>query len=280
MKRVESLARLRRRLIGLRELKEEELRLRKEELALIHSFAAKMIDSFGGYIFGIVVFGSVAKGEEREKSDIDVLVLINDIDFPLTSDVVGTFRTGVAKILADLKAADLMHISTLGIKEFWDGVRHGDPVVVDILRKGYVVVDTGFFSPMKKLLKEGRIRPSKESVEAHLRRARAMLMGARQHLFAALDDLYWATIDSAHAALMARGLLPPSPGDVPGVFEKEFVKKGIASKRDAKLIEKMYVLMKKIVRGEKRRVSAEEVERARKDVREFVKRMEKIIKKG
>ncbi|MCW1309702.1 MAG: nucleotidyltransferase domain-containing protein, partial [Candidatus Nanoarchaeia archaeon] len=169
--KIESLADIKRRIGGKKELSEKDLEVKKEELELINNFCSKLVENFGGYIHAVIVFGSFATEEMKEKSDIDVLVLVDDLLVPATSDVVGAFRVGLAKILAELNAVDKLHVNTLGIKEFWDGVRNADPVIVDTLRKGFAVVDTGFFDPLKRLLIEGRIRPTQESIEAHIKRA-------------------------------------------------------------------------------------------------------------
>ena len=278
--KIESLSEIKKRISRRKELSEKDLAIKKEELELINAFSSRLIQDFGGYIHAVIVFGSFATEEMKEKSDIDVLILVDDLVVPTTSDVIGTFRVGLAKILAELNAVDKLHVNTLGLKEFWDGVRNADPVIIDVLRKGFAVVDTGFFDPLKRLLIEGRIRPTPESIEAHIKRAKAMLFASKQHLFLSIDDIYWATIDSAHAALMANGILPPSPGDVPSVFEKELLKKKKITKEDIDFVNEIYNTMKKVTKGEKKEISAMEIDKKIQRAKKFVEKMERLVKEA
>jgi uncharacterized protein (UPF0332 family)/predicted nucleotidyltransferase len=278
--KIENLSEIKRRISRRKELSEKDIAIKKEELELINAFSSRLIQDFGGYIHAVIVFGSFATEEMKEKSDIDVLILVDDLVVPTTSDIIGTFRVGLAKILAELNAVDKLHVNTLGLKEFWDGVRNADPVIIDILRKGFAVVDTGFFDPLKRLLIEGRIRPTPESIEAHIKRAKAMIFASKQHLLLSIDDIYWATIDSAHAALMANGILPPAPGDVPFVFEKELLKKKKVTKEDIDFVNEIYNTMKKVTKGEKKEISAIEIDKKIQRAKKFVEKMEKLTKEA
>ena len=58
---------------------------------IVHEFAAKAREACGDAIEEIILFGSVARGEDRSDSDIDILVITSGEDFRLRE-----FLTGLA----------------------------------------------------------------------------------------------------------------------------------------------------------------------------------------
>lgn len=271
--------------VGIDKLKEVQQRLRlretegtatltEKDLKLVYSFTAELVKQFGGFIQAVVLFGSVSRGKEGH--DIDLMVVVDDAQFRISPEIIGSYRLGVGKVLTDLNAADILHITTIGLVDFWDGIRHSDPVLFTVIRDCQPITDTGFIKPMKKLLEMGRIRPSKEAIEVHLNRAKALMRGADTHILIAADDLYWACIDSAHAVLMAYDMTPEAPGDVTNVLKKKFK----VPIKDANTLDLLYNLMKKIIAKKITKVSPKELEKWMLKTDKFVKDMESLIKKA
>jgi len=252
--------------------------LNEKDLELIYNFAKELTEKFQGFIHGIILFGSRAREKGKEGSDIDLLILVDDVVTPVTNEVVSAYRLGVGEILARLNAVDKIHLTTLGISEWFDAVRHADPVAVNVLRDGKAIVDTGFFEPLKRLLILGRIRPSKEAIDAHLNRAKALMNAATIHFLAAIDDLYWACIDAANALLMHLEIPVPSPKDVVEVFKNELPKKINVPEENIKTLEEIVNVMKSIARREKTTATAEEVEKYKEKVGKFVEFVENSMK--
>ena len=63
-----------------------------------------------------------------------------------------------------IESSEKLHITTLKFTSFWEYIRAGDPVGVNILREGMALIDSGFFEPMQQLLIQGKMRPSPEAV--------------------------------------------------------------------------------------------------------------------
>jgi uncharacterized protein (UPF0332 family) len=162
---------------------------------------------------------------------------------------------------------------------FWEYVRAGDPVATNILRYGVALIDTGFFDPLQSLLDQGKIRPSKESIATYYAMSPASLHRAKQHLLSAGVDLYWAVIDSAHAALMHTGHVPPSPDHVAEIMEKTIIKDGLVSKKSSTIMKEHYKLFKEITNRERNELSGKEYEDYKKKTIYFMKEMEKILRK-
>ncbi|MBR9678341.1 MAG: nucleotidyltransferase domain-containing protein [Nanoarchaeota archaeon] len=252
----------------------------EKEIRILYDFTKKLVNKFGGFVHALILFGSVSREEKKKESDLDVLALVDDVSFDITPEIVGSWRLSVGSILSDLNAVGKIHVTTLGLTQFWDAVRHADPVIITILRDGQPVVDTGFFKPLKKLLETGRIRPSRESIEAHLMVANRLIGAADTHVLAAFDDLYWAVINSAHSALMSKGHLPRAPSEVPQYFKKYLMKKKYGlDKKDADFLAYMIRTMKHIARGELNKLDPVELNKAKLNTKRFVKKISKIVLK-
>lgn len=53
----------------------------------LEEFVTKLKQSFGSYVTKVILFGSIARGEYNEYSDIDLLVVTNDGDKKLESEI-------------------------------------------------------------------------------------------------------------------------------------------------------------------------------------------------
>src|SRR3989344_2239584 len=249
-----------------------------QDLETARKFAKILYREFGNFISALVLFGSTIKNPGNPKKDIDILVILDDVRIKFTKDLVQTYRIITEKAIAQVDPKRL-HIQSMKFTSFWEYVRAGDPVAINILRHGVALIDTGFFDPLQMLLEQGRIRPSKESVYTYYTMAPASLSRANQHVLTAVVDLYWATIDSAHAALMVAGEIPPSPDHVADLIELRLVKNKQLPKRYADMMRQMYLLFKKITRGEVAAISGREYDRLKLQTEDFVKEMKKYIEK-
>ncbi len=248
----------------------------KSHIDLAYNFSKKAYKEFGGFLKGIVIFGSAAK-KKKNVNDIDILVIIDDLTFILTKELVQTYRIITEKIVSEV--SDKLHITTLRYTNFWEYVRSGDPVAVNILRDGYPLIDTGFFEPLQALLYQGRIRPSPESVWTYFSKAPQTISNSKWHLLQATIDLYWAVIDAAHAALMKINEVPPSPEHAAEMLEEKLAKPGLIDKKHPKTMNKFYELMKMITNRDIKEISGEQYMYYLKESEEFVKDIEKFLKK-
>lgn len=181
--------------------------VRRMEVA--QEFAKRIYRDFGGFVKAAVFFGSSSRREQDASSDIDVLVIIDDVTVDLDDQSVQAYRIQVMRHVENV--SDKLHVTTLKLSTFWDLLKAGDPVALNILRDGVAMIDSGFFDPFKTLLERGRIRPSDEAVATYALRASRSLSLAQGTLKRAALDLFWAAVDMTHAVLMARDLVPASP---------------------------------------------------------------------
>lgn len=248
-----------------------------EEFEIAKQFASRVYKEFGEFTKAIILFGSATKHTEKPH-DIDILVILDDVRIQFSEEIVQTYRIITQKIIADTDAKRL-HVQSMKFSSFWEYVRAGDPVATNILRYGIALVDTGFFDPLQMLLDQGRIRPTPESISNYFAMAPASLEKADGHMLAASVDLYWAVINSAHAALMHHGEVPPSPEHVVEIMKETLLKEKKVSKESLKTMEEMYALFKDITTRKKRKVSGKEYDIYRIKAEKFVKEMDVFIRK-
>lgn len=247
---------------------------RKEDMQFAYKFANQLYKEFGNFLKAVVLFGSTARGDKKEK-DIDILVIVDDVTIDFTPEVIETYRIIIEKTIVSL--TERLHVTSLKYSTFWEYARSGDPVAINILRDGVPLIDSGFFKPLQALLAEGRIRPSPESVWTYFGRAPRTLHNARWHVMQAALDLYWSVVDSAHAALMMLNVTPPSPDHVDELLDSMLVSRGLLDKKHVKTMEKFYELQKKIVHREIADINGKEFEKLYTEAKEFVDTMKTFI---
>ncbi|MBW3016907.1 nucleotidyltransferase domain-containing protein [Candidatus Woesearchaeota archaeon] len=256
-------------------LNPNKIKYHEQDVGIATEFAKKTYKELTSLVKAIVLFGSAARRKGEKSADIDMLIVIDDVRVELTPELLETYKIIVDKKILD--TSKRLHIITLKFSTFWEYVRAGDPVVINILRDGLALVDTGFFDPLQALLYRGRIRPSQESINNYYARAPTTLNNANWHVLQAVIDLYWAVIDSAHAALMSLGFIPPSPKHVPDMLEDEMARKGKLEEKYVNTMRKFYKIMKQITHREIGYVSGAEYDAYRKEAEDFVKRMAKFV---
>lgn len=249
---------------------------KREDLDLAYEFAKKMYKEFGTFLKAVVLFGSTAR--KGASVDIDILVVVDDITTYLSSELVEAYRIITEKIV--VKTSTKIHVTSLKFTSFWQYIRAADPIGINILRDGIALIDTGFFTPLQVLLYQGRIRPTYESIWTYFERAPRTLDNSKWHIMQATLDLYWAVIDSAHAALMRLGEIPPSPAHIAEMMETRMVKQKLIEKKYSRIMKNFYQLAKMITHREIKEIKGVEFDRYHKEAEDFVATMRKFIKEG
>jgi predicted nucleotidyltransferase/uncharacterized protein (UPF0332 family) len=248
----------------------------KDVIDISYAFSKKVYKEFSKFIKAIVLFGSTARKKQETKGDIDILIIVDDITIVMDQEFVQAYRMIVEKIVAEVNPQKL-HVTTLKFTSFWEYVRAGDPVAVNILRDGVPIIDSDFFEPLQILLYQGRIRPSPESMWNYFNKAPITLHNSKWHIKQAMLDLYWAVIDSAHAALMKLNEVPPSPSHVADLLEEKMVKKGLLKQKYADTMRRFYHLSRTILHGQIVEVSGSQFDEYFKHAKEFVDEMQKFL---
>ena len=144
------------------------------DIDIARNFARIMYKELGNFISALVLFGSATKASHVPKSDIDILIVLDDVRIKFTKELIETYRILTERAIAQV-APNRLHVQSMKLTSFWEYIRAGDPVAINILRSGIALIDTGFFDPLQALLDQGRIRPSDESVWTYFTMAPASL---------------------------------------------------------------------------------------------------------
>ena len=198
-----------------------------------------ILKKFEKYIVSYIGVGSLFRGEKS--NDIDVSIIIDDTDVKRMTRAELKDKLRAIIINHGFQATEItgtkkqFHIQVHILTDFWDSVKDANPVVFTFLRDGVPFYDRGTFTPWRLLLKMGKIKPSPESIEMHMDIGKKLLDRAKKKLMVvATEDLYYALLNPAQAALMLYGIPPSTPRETIKLLDEIFVKK-------EKLLEKKYV---------------------------------------
>lgn len=265
----------------IRKIKKEEkipsLELKTEkEIAM--DFAVKTYKKFDKAIKSIVLFGSAAKQGGESGSDIDIIILLDDVSIAWDMEAVAWYREELAKILELNPYVKPIHVNTIKLSTWWEDILKTDPVVINVLRYGIPLVDFGgFFEPMKMLLVTGKIRPSPEAIYNCLQRAPSNLARSKSAVRSAIEGCFWCMVDSAHSALIAAETLPPSPEHIPLELKTRFVDKNMLDKKYIIWFRDLIVLHKRISHGEVFAIKGAEVDVWQQRTEEFLGVMAALV---
>ncbi len=224
-------------------LPKNEQKYHIENLRATRTFTKKLLEEMGDLVRSVVLFGSNTQNTLNKDSDIDIMIILNNVSVFVTPELKEAYQI-ITKRLSE-EISNKFHILTVNLSDFWDMSRKGDPILINILRHGMPIFDRDLVEPMQYLLEIGKIRPTKESIDNYSARASTLLDESNYHIKEALMDLYYAVIDQVHATLMIHNVLPPSPKEMPKIFQETFKDKKTILKFKP-LIEEFYVLAKEL----------------------------------
>jgi len=239
---------------------------------IILNFSKDLIEKVDGLVKSIVLFGSYAENKESEKSDIDLLIIIDDIYANDLNITVPFYFDNLNKLLADEKYKKI-HVTTLTLSKFWEMILNGDPLVLDVLRKGEAMIDpAGIFGSLKKMLENGLIKTSPEYLEIMKKRAEEGINYANLMLIKAFESLYNSVVTISQYYLIKNNINIYSPEDILNKFE-ELKRKRKISTEVYNYYKKVYEYMKKM---EHREVKNIDLDLLKEFLEEFGKYKEKL----
>ena len=240
-------------------------------------FSKVLVEKFNGLIRVVALFGSRARKENKENSDIDVLVIVDDVYNQWDNVMKAYYYKTLSEIVSEEKFKKL-HVTTIPISLFWEMIKEGDPLALNILRKGIPVLDSfAMFASLQRMLAEGKIKPSEEAISVLRARIPFYINMYHFHIAKALEMAYWIFIESAQSALMRLGVAP-APEDIPK-YLNELVKSKLLDKTYLKWYESIYNLVHKLAHRELERVSADTVEEWFQRALDFNRKMKELSEK-
>lgn len=251
----------------------------KKEADIAMDFATRAYKKFDKMIKSVVLFGSTVKQSAVAGSDIDIIILIDDITVDWDQELIAWYREELERLIKSNPYQGSLHINTIKLSTWWEDLIKGDPVVLNILRYGEAMIDlAGFFNPLKYLLIKGKIRSTPEAIYSALQRAPLHIARSKMAELNAIDGLFWSMVDAAHAALIAKNVPPASPEHVPGDLKENFVNEGKLKMKYVIWYRDLLVLHKKIAHGEIKNLRGIEIDAWQDRAEEFLEVMANLVK--
>ncbi|MEM5883216.1 MAG: nucleotidyltransferase domain-containing protein [Candidatus Aenigmatarchaeota archaeon] len=252
----------------------EEIKTPKEIYSKVVAFTNEARRQYGDLIKSVLIFGSAAKGTMVKGSDADVWVILDDTATKSSEDLekVTTHLYFIAHQLKDL------HVQTTPLTEFWNWIKMGSPELVNFLRYGLVIYDTGFIKPVQRMLQMGLIPPSEETVSLKAKASEARFRKIKLDIKSMIFELRYSATDICQAVIMYYYKAQPDQKAIPEYLEKLVVE----NKLEREYIEKfkeLDKLWKDIDHKVIKEVTTEHLEKALKLTKEIIDRFKSLLPK-
>lgn len=250
------------------------------ERDIARDFAVRVQEKFDKLIKASILFGSQAKDTSSVKSDIDIILIIDDASVEWDLELIAWYREELGKLISSKDYGRELHVNTIKLTTWWQDLIHGDPVVLNILRYGEPLVDLGgFFTPIKFLLDKGKIKSTPEAALVALQRAPTHLVRSKMAEMGAIEGIYWTMVDSAQAALITAGKMPPSPEHIGDVLKETFVDPGMLNIGFVRAYNDLYDMHKGIAHGKVAEIKGVEIDRWQEIAEKFMSEMTNLVNK-
>lgn len=244
----------------------------KEIYAKIVAFTNEARKQYGNIIKSVLIFGSAAKGTMIEGSDADLWVILDDTATK-TSEDLDKVNSQLYLIAHELKD---IHIQAATLTEFWQWIKMGSPELVNYLRYGLVVYDTGFIKPVQRMLQMGLIPPSEEAISLKARAADARLKKIKLDIKSMIFELRYTATDIIQSAVMHFYKAQPDQKAIPEFLER-FVKEKKLEKDYIDKFKELDKLWKDIDHKVIQEVTADHLGKALRLTKEIIERFKKLL---
>jgi predicted nucleotidyltransferase len=254
-------------------------------VAQIHK--SLVLKKFEKYVTSYVFGGSLARGEAKPTSDVDIFVVIDDTDVKRMPrlELKEKLRSIIFQYIQEATALagvkNILNVQTYLLTEFWEAVKDAHPVMFTFIRDGIPLYDRGAFLPWKQLLRMGKIKPSPEALDMFMSSGDKLAENVdRRILDIVMIDIYWGVLTPTQGVLMLYGLAPPTHKETVEIFQEVLVKK-------EKLIEQKYadILHEVVIKyfkgyehGKIKKISGTELDTLYKKVLDYIKRLKELRK--
>jgi len=229
---------------------------------------------FGEIVKSVLIFGSVVRGDVKPSSDADVWVILDDTALKTSVDL-NTVKEEIFVTAENLKD---LHVQITYLTEFWQWVRIGSPELVNFLRHGLVLYDTGFVKPVQRMLQLGLLPPSEEVIRLKTKASEIRLEKIKGDLKSIIFDLRYCASDTIQAVIMHYYKTQPDPKEIPKYLEK-MVEEGRVEKEFLDKWKEIDKLWKDIDHQIVKDVNGEYLQKALILTQEIIERFKKLLPK-
>ncbi len=266
---------LERELEDIKLVKKDEIEERKKVLIEKSvKFMNEIRKKFGEIIKSVLIFGSVARGDIKLTSDVDVWVILDDTALKTSVDF-DRIREEIFITAENLKE---LHVQITYLTEFWQWVRMGSPELINFLRYGLVLYDTGFVKPIQRMLQLGLIPPSEEVIKLKQKASEIRFEKMKSDLRSMIFDLRYCASDMIQAVVMYYYKTQPDPKEISKYLEK-MVEDGKIEREFLEKWKDIDKLWKDIDHQVVKEVNGEYLQKAMEITREIIERFKKLLPK-
>ncbi|RLF31031.1 MAG: hypothetical protein DRN07_07890 [Thermoplasmata archaeon] len=154
----------------------------------------------------------------------------------------------------------------------------GSPELVNFLRYGLIIYDTGFIKPVQRMLQMGLIPPSEETINLKAKAAEARYKKVKIDMKSMIFELRYSATDACQAVIMHYYKAQPDQKKIPEFLEK-LVKEGKLEKEYIGKFKELDKLWKDIDHKVIKEVETSHLEKALKLSKEIIDRMKKLLPK-
>ncbi len=251
--------------------------LRKRQIKLAERYKDEVLKRYKDIVKAVVLFGSYVRGDYHEKSDIDMLVVVDDVTARFTPEMKDSFDDKLYQIAKSI-SDDITVQPAWTLSEFWDMARIGHPLLFTIVRDGWALYDTGFFIPVRKLLELGKIPTTLEAVEKFMETAPQKIRRVEEiKLMMVAEDLYYSMLNSSQAVLMYMGVNPPSPKHTPLDVKEHLVGNKLLEENYLQDLEEVINFRKGVEHKEIKELPGQKLDEFIEKAKSYVSRMEQLL---
>ncbi len=239
------------------------------------------------YVATYAIGGSLIRGTADKTSDIDTFVIIDDTDVKRMSrvELLEKLRGRItyefvkeAIALAGVKNS--LHVQVYLLTDFWQNVKDANPVIFTFIRDGIPLFDRGTFTPWKRLLQMGRIKPSPEAIDLYMKEGERTNELVKRRLIDSMIDIYYGVITPTQALMMLAGKAPPVPKTMVAEVKQTLVDElKIMSLKELKTVEKLVKHFKDYEHGRLKEISGKEIDELLKEFHDYTKKMSELRSK-
>jgi len=230
---------------------------------------------FGEIVKSVLIFGSVVRGDIKPTSDVDVWVIIDDTLLKTSFD----FEKIKEEIFLVAESMKDLHVQITYLTEFWQWVRMGSPELINFLRYGLVLYDTGFVKPIQRMLQLGLLPPSEEVVKLKEKSSEVRLEKIKSDLKSIVFDLRYCASDMIQAVVMYYYKTQPDPKEIPKYLER-MIEEGKIEREFLEKWNEIDRLWKDVDHQVVREISGEYLQRALTLTQEILERFKKLLPKN
>lgn len=248
-------------------------------------FKEQTLEEHGDYINAIIATGSVTRDEFSSESDLDVTVFIDDtredVDKKKKKEIEKDLKE-IAEGCGKTKSGNhILHVQPpWTITEYWDMMRRGSPVAHSWTQDAKALYDDGFFGPIQRLYKMGKLPATRKSAEKRMSKVPKRLSRAeRMKVLIVAKDIYHAMTNSLQAVIVYMGEEVPAPKQLAKVAREELVSRDLLDEEYVEQYEEVYSIHKDVEHSNVDGLSGEEVDEYIEMGKEFVNEMQKMMKK-